>query len=160
MTHSANSSSGRIEDSHGKRVAYFNPKQPLYCINMRHVLTGPRIGPSILEKGAMYMLSCRWDSTEQQKWLNLKARNGSNGPPIADNNSHYTDAETAFLKKNWRNEFHFLNVHGLKIHREEDRVEGRSLLRALMQRDFSDNDDSSSEDNEDDEFDYGGHQAD
>jgi hypothetical protein len=127
---------------------------------MRHVLTGPRLGPSALEKGVMYMLSCRWDSTERQKWLNFKARNGSNSPPIADNDPPYTDAETAFLKKNWRNEFHFLNLHGLKIHRDEDRAEGRSLLRALMQHDFSDDDDSFSGDDEDDEFDYEGHQAD
>jgi hypothetical protein len=159
-TLTTSSSRGSIVDRHGKRVAYFDPKQPLFCIKMRYVPTGPRLGRSVLEKGAIYMLSCTWDDTERQKWLDLKAQNGSNGPPTADTNPPYTAAETAFLKKGWRNEFYFLNLHGLKIHSEEDRAEGRSLLRALMHHDFSDDADSFSEDVEDDEFDYEGHQAD
>ena len=50
-----------------------------------------------------------------------------------------TQIEKAWLKKHWGNEFHFLRSYCLSIYREEDREEGRRILRAIMSGD-NDND--------------------
>jgi hypothetical protein len=47
-------------------------------------------------------------------------------------NRGYTTAEKQWLKKHWRDEFHFLIAYGLKIYNEEDREEGRAIVRAFM----------------------------
>jgi hypothetical protein len=46
-----------------------------------------------------------------------------------------TGEEKAFLKEHYRGEFHFLRSHGLSIYKEDDRAEGRAILRALMDHD-------------------------
>jgi hypothetical protein len=47
-------------------------------------------------------------------------------------NPGYITAEKHWLKKHWRGEFHFLIAYGLKIYNEEDREEGRAIVRAFM----------------------------
>jgi hypothetical protein len=44
----------------------------------------------------------------------------------------YTEEEKAWLRKNWKNEFHFLASYQLRIYDEDDREEGRTILRAFM----------------------------
>ncbi|CAH0027563.1 unnamed protein product [Clonostachys rhizophaga] len=44
-------------------------------------------------------------------------------------------SEKAYLKKNFRNEFYFLRGQGLNIYKEEDRSEGRAILRAFQKCD-------------------------
>ncbi|CAG9983034.1 unnamed protein product [Clonostachys byssicola] len=44
-------------------------------------------------------------------------------------------SEKAYLKENWGDEFHFLRDHGLKIYNEEDRSDGRAILRAFRKSD-------------------------
>lgn len=44
----------------------------------------------------------------------------------------YSPQEKNWLKKHFNNEFIFLRSHMLNIHKEEDRQEGRQLLRFLM----------------------------
>jgi hypothetical protein len=46
-----------------------------------------------------------------------------------------TSQEKQWLKKNWNGEWHFLVQHGLKIYNEEDREEGRAIVRAFMKND-------------------------
>jgi hypothetical protein len=152
---------GTIKDSQGKNVAYFDPNRPLFSIKVREQPEGPKLGPRRLQKDGMYMISCQWDATQQQRWLDFQAQNGLNNPGsgsesarFATTNPPYTDAEKAFLKENWRNEYDFLIQYGLQIHKEEDRDEGRSILRAIMQEGDSD------ENIEDDGLEYVGHQAD
>lgn len=58
--------------------------------------------------------------------------------------------EKDFLKANFKDEYHFLQQHGLSIYRDEDRVEGREILRALMGAEYEDEEDEE-EDNEFDE---------
>lgn len=41
------------------------------------------------------------------------------------------------MKSHYRGEFHFLKSHGLSIHKEEDREEGRAILRALLSKSAS-----------------------
>ena len=44
----------------------------------------------------------------------------------------HTPAEKAWLKENWKDEFHFLASHGLSIYKDEDRQEGKAILKGLM----------------------------
>ena len=45
----------------------------------------------------------------------------------------YNAAEKAWLKEVWKNEFHFLLAYELNIYKEEDREEGRYIVRAIME---------------------------
>lgn len=152
-------SGGTIKDSKGKNVAYFDPKSPLSAIKVRCPPNGPTLGPHALKKDVLYVLGCRWETAEKRKWQEFKARNGLFTP--AQNVASYTVEETAFLKKNFGSEYHFLIQHGLKIHVDEDREEGRAILRAVMREDEM-SEDEESDDKEDgfDESEFEGHQAD
>jgi hypothetical protein len=59
------------------------------------------------------------------------AANTTNPP----NTSAYTAIEKQWLKKHYGGEYHFLRAYGLKIFNEEDREEGRALLREFMSED-------------------------
>jgi hypothetical protein len=162
---------GTIKDSWGKNMAYFDPNRRLFSIKVRNQPGGPKLGPCAFRTDTMYMISCQWDPSEQQKWLDYQVGYGLNNlgsePTRAtDTNPPYTDAEKAFLKITWRNEYHFLLQHGLKIHQKEDRAEGRLILRALMHEDHSDKDRLDTEpldgegprnEFEDDHFNFVGH---
>ncbi|KAJ4364052.1 hypothetical protein N0V83_009507 [Neocucurbitaria cava] len=164
---SGTKSRGTIKDSQGKNVAYFDPKSPLFAIKVRCPPNGPTLGPHAIKKDMLYVLGCEWDAAEKRKWREFKAANGLFTP--GQNSASYTAEETAFLKKNYGSEFHFLTQHGLKIHVEEDREEGRAILRAIMREDDM-SEDEESDDKEDEEFDdneddfdeseFEGHQAD
>jgi hypothetical protein len=146
---------GTIKDSEGKNVAYFDPKGKLFAVKLRCPPNGPKLGPHALKKDTLYVLGCKWDAVEKRKWQDYKARNGLSTP--GQNAAPYTAEETVFLKKNYRSEYHFLLQHGLKIHNDDDREEGRAILRAIMRED------DTSEDEDADEFDeseFEGHQAD
>lgn len=104
----------------------------------------------------------RWEPTKKQRWLKFKATHntsstepnvanfgGATGAGASSSAEHqsdtvktevpgYTAAEKAYIKKHWANEFHFLHTLGLSIYKDEDHEEGRSILRALMHNDPSD----------------------
>jgi hypothetical protein len=152
-------SSGTIKDSQGKNVAYFDPKSPLFAIKVRCPLNGQTLGPHALKKDVLYMLGCRWDATEKRKWQEFQAGNGL--VTSGYNAASYTAEETAFLKKNYGSEFHFLLQHGLKIHVQEDREEGQAILRAVMREDgISEGEESDDKEDDFDESEFEGHQAD
>ena len=44
----------------------------------------------------------------------------------------YTDFEKAWLNTQWGGEFKFLRAHGLSIHTQVDREEGRRIARASI----------------------------
>lgn len=169
-------SNGTIKDSQGKNVAYFDPDSPLFAVKVRGPPTGPKLGLHVLQEGGMYMISCHWRAAERKKWEEFKTKNGlaSSVPEPVGTTCHgssYTDEEKAYIKLNWRSEFHFLSQHGLNIHKEEDRAEGRQILRTLMTEDGSDEESDEESDKEpnkepeeeledDASFDFEGHQAD
>ena len=80
----------------------------------------------------------------------------------------YTDEEKAWLKQHFKTEFHFLRQHGLSIYKDEDREEGKTLLRSFIadgrsdarsegqtEKDFDDisaRDDEDEEEEEEDSF--------
>jgi len=152
-------SNGTIKDRNGKNVAYFDPKILLPTLKLRRPSTLPELGSHVLKNGEMYWLRCQWDPAEQQKWQEFKDKTGpsnltSRPTDAVDRITPYTVDEKVYLKEHWRSEYHFLLEHSLNIYKEEDRAEGRTILRAYMDEDtFNDI-------SEDDELDLLGHQAD
>lgn len=51
----------------------------------------------------------------------------------SSSNPDLSYSEKQWLKENWGGEFKFLRAYGLSIHKEEDREEGRLILRAMME---------------------------
>lgn len=47
----------------------------------------------------------------------------------------YTEEEKAWLKEHWGDEFRFLRAYGYSIYKEDEREEGRALMRAFMEED-------------------------
>jgi hypothetical protein len=50
----------------------------------------------------------------------------------------YTAAEKQWLKDEWRDEFHFLRAYRLSVYKDEDREEGRAIVRAFIREDDED----------------------
>lgn len=153
-------SHGTIKDRKGKSVAYFDSKRPLSTIKVRCPPNGPRLGPHVLKKGMPYMLGCRWDAFEKRKWQEFGAR--CSFFTLETKTASYTAEEAAFVKKNYGSESHFLILHGLRIHVQEDCEEGRAILRAIIREDgtSSDEEEDDKEFNFDEESEFEGHQAD
>jgi hypothetical protein len=134
---------GTIRHRQSGTVAYFDPTRPLYSVEVRGngLPRGRRLGPPALEWGVPYFLNCRWDPAEQQRWQEFKAReihSMSAQIYVSDGNPPYTAAEKGWLKKRRITEFKFLRMYGLKMHDDEDRAEGRALVRGFMQDDLYD----------------------
>ncbi|KAJ8116078.1 hypothetical protein OPT61_g2428 [Boeremia exigua] len=153
---------GGIRDSEGKRMAYFVRNAPLFSIKVRNQPGGLKLGPFALKKDVIYMFSCHWDDVERKKWLDhqigIRINSLISKPACANS---YTDDEKLFLKRNWRNEYNFLRQYGLSIYKDEDREEGRSILRTFMHESESESEDTETEapgvKSEDIKFDYIGH---
>ena len=112
-------------------------------------LSGQPPNQTCLDKNGLYSLSFFWSDEERARWGRLKAadlesQRSSQVPP-------FTDEEKEWLKKNWGGEFRFLRAHLLKIHDEDDRAEGRRIVRAMM-HDSDDSDDSNDGDDDDGSF--------
>ena len=94
-------------------------------------LQGQSATQTSLDKNSVYIMRANWDPAERARWDSYKA--GLSGkqhesPPL-------TAEEKQWVKKHYGNEHNFLLSYGLKIFNEEDRDEGRVILRALMQED-------------------------
>jgi len=114
---------GSINDLEGRPVAYFDVRGPLYKVKLR----GPPVGPRALKDDGLYVINVRWSDSERQRW---EAHRADVRPPFRPG---YTQEEKEWLRRNYRSEFHFLRDFGLSIYKDEDREEGRVILRSLMQ---------------------------
>lgn len=177
-------SSGNIKDKEGKNVAYFDGKETLFQVKLSGPPIGPVVGPHVLREG-IFVLTMRWSETERARWEIYKDKRDTKKASKEPQNESRLDGrasgqdqctifqtslsnpENQWLKKYYGGEFHFLRDHGLNIHKEEDREEGRSLMRQLMSNDMiemeghvdEDEDDNDDDDEESDE-DLQGHVAD
>lgn len=110
-------------------------------------LKGQSHNQSSLKPNGFYYFHASWPSSEVARFnkhvtdVNHKRAGGvSQVPPL-------TDEERQFMKKHYGNEFQFLMTQGLHMHKEEDREDGRRILRAFMAEsedeveDFNDNQD-------------------
>ncbi len=102
-------------------------------------LSGQSPIQSSLDKDSHYFIRANWSNSERQRW---EAHKRQLPDVIADQDSlstspqsrvpPYTNHETQWLKKNHLDEFHFLRMYGYSIYDEEQRAEGRLLVRAFM----------------------------
>lgn len=92
----------------------------------------------------MYYIIANWPSSEREKFRVHKeelkrSANGQAGPsgnvPNGSAAADYTDAERDWIKKHYESEFKFLMQYGLKMFDDEDREEGRRIVRAMMSGD-------------------------
>ncbi|KAK2802348.1 hypothetical protein FQN51_004642 [Onygenales sp. PD_10] len=130
LTDFAHPQKGGIKDKDGQQVAYFHAPAQLLELKLSGPPVGPRLGPSTLGSGGEpTFFSVSWPSSEMERWYAFRTK-GSNSQ--ADT---YTEAEKRWLKSHYDGEFHFLQTQGLNIHKDEDREEGRSIVRAMMEKD-------------------------
>ena len=106
-------------------------------------LSGQPPNQTSLDKDGLYALSFLWSDEERARWEQVKAADleSTRSSPVPP----YTDEEKEWLKENWGGEFRFLRAHLLKIHDEEDRAEGRRIVRAMMHDSGPDGDDDDDE---------------
>ena len=110
-----------IKDSQGQPIAFLC-QGPLGLLVVK--LHGPPVGITAFDEGKMYYVNALWADSERQKWINFQATN--------IDQDGYTPEEREWLKGTYGNEFDFLRSMGLSILKEEDRGEGRAILRSLM----------------------------
>ncbi|KAF2500364.1 hypothetical protein BU16DRAFT_523161 [Lophium mytilinum] len=169
---------GTIKDTQGQTLAYFDldPSKPLFQVKLSGPPVGPVVGPSIFDepRNTAYCLNVCWEQSELVRWEAYK-RNQSrtihtaglaialpptnNTPQNTQTSPGYNAAEKAWLKTHFGNEFKFLRMYALSIYKEEDREEGREIVRAFMENDSQDEgdeDEESEESDEDDESDEDG----
>lgn len=121
ISHFSGDTKGFIADKQGRHIAYFDPSCPLFGVKLRD----PPVGTYVLKHGGGYLINAKWAETEWEKW---HAHQNNIGGPL-------TKEEKIWLKNYFGDEFHFLREHGMSIYKEEDREDGRRLLRAFMQAD-------------------------
>lgn len=110
---------GRISDRENRAVACFDPRHPLFAVKLR----GRPVGPWAIRKGDLVIINAFWSPEERQRWEKYD-RQRRNRP--------YTVEEENWLKVHFGGEFNFLMAFGLNIYKDEDREEGRAIMRRFM----------------------------
>lgn len=82
-----------------------------------------------------YLLHAFWPESERLRFAELQASRQAQAQAAASGSGPLTQAERAWLKTHYGNEFNFLRDYGLSIFKDEDREEGRAILRAFMSND-------------------------
>ena len=121
-------SKGGIFGPNGKKLAYFISSSSLFQVKLSGPPVGPQVGPTVFRDGKLHYINAYWIDSERQRWEAYKEDMTSGRAP-------YTAEEKKWLKKHYKDEFHFLLSYGLKIYNDEDREEGRAIARGLMQHD-------------------------
>ncbi|KAJ1323140.1 hypothetical protein MN608_11286 [Microdochium nivale] len=129
---------GGIRETTTKRqVAHFK-RGPLFLeIRLSGPPIGPRLGPSPFDLEASYVINFCWPPAERAKFSGLAVGDAprlgqSTAETPAMGEARFSEAEKKWLKDNYGGEFRFLRDHGLSIYKEEDREEGRAILRVMM----------------------------
>lgn len=128
-------SSGKLKDLHTDETLAILDHVKLLKLR----LVGQTGYKTSLEKDCYYIIA-QWSDAERARWnatkLALQAKRAAVAAPkprtVVD---EYSSQEKDWLKENFRSEFYFLRMYGLSIYDEEDRKEGRSIVRAFMKAD-------------------------
>lgn len=107
-------------------AAYFDMPTKLFELKLAESPIGPVVGPSPFSAAGPFAIHAVWPDEERTRALSA---------PTPKFDDALTSEEKAWLRKHWRSEFHFLMAYGLKIYEEDDRAEGRLILRAMMSQD-------------------------
>ncbi|KAK4064124.1 uncharacterized protein Triagg1_9103 [Trichoderma aggressivum f. europaeum] len=154
-------SNGSLADKNGNRIAFFSPNSPLFCLRLSGPPVGPRLAPTNFDPKTAYILTVVWPDSERARWnardqpvdTETKPRQWAGEQP-------YTAEEKAWLKKHYQGEYKFLRSHGLSIYDDEDREEGRAIVRAMMSADEDEEEEDEEEEDDDDDDDDFAHVAD
>jgi hypothetical protein len=146
---------GSIMDAHGRSVAYFAPNKSFFQVK----LSGPPVGPAVGSSSftdAKYVINIRWSEDERARWEAYKQKGGNSTDGLTgqdysseparkkaklhsgQRDAPYTLEEKRWLKVHYGGEFKFLRAYELSIHKDEDREEGRAIMRAFMAEESSD----------------------
>lgn len=135
------------------------------CLKLHKLwLKGQSKTQSSLDPQNEYYVHATWPNEEIEKYNKLiRAPQARQQNELASNavrdakatpSAPLTTEENAFLKKNYGGEFKFLMSFGLKMHNEDDREEGRRILRAFMSEEddelMADSDDAEDSDESND----------
>jgi hypothetical protein len=144
--------------------------------------TGPNMTfaeSKLAEPNTAYVIRATWPDSERAKYENHRkaaiaaaklpathanpASTASAAPLATASAPPLTAEEKDWLKhkSGFGDEFQFLRAHGLSIYKEEDREEGRRIIRAFKIRDDEEEEEEEEDEGgEDEEWDPTGHQAD
>ena len=120
--------------SDGRSIAYFKPwggDVRFLEVQLSGPPVGPKVGPSPFNSSEKYWLRVFWPDSERERVASLVAARPVRGAAAGS----LTSAERAWLKKHYGNEFKLLRDYGLSIYKEQDREEGRAIVRAMMSND-------------------------
>lgn len=150
---------GTLRDANDNPIAFFSPTARLYCLRLSGPPVGPRLAPTKFEPDVKYVIGVMWPDSERARW------NARGQPDEAETETKprqrageqpYTTEEKAWLRKYYRGEFKFLRLYGLSIYDEEERAEGRAIMRALASvspdEDGDEDEDETEEREEEDDF--------
>ncbi|KAL8957924.1 MAG: hypothetical protein Q9193_004918 [Seirophora villosa] len=117
-------------------------------------LRGQNASQTSLDPKAVYVIRANWHPSERAKWESFRAGRreavpASSATPTSES-SPLTPEEKRWLSVNYGGEFHFLRIYGLSIYKEEDRGEGRRILRAMRQESSSGEEDTDEDDEDSD----------
>lgn len=140
---------GNLTDASDRQIAYLICHEPrgFPLLKLSGPPVGPVVGPSRFNKDPdfVYWIRATWSASEQEKWAAY--RQNMRDPRYAakscsestvTTSEPYTADEKSWLRKHWGGEFQFLLAHGLSIYKDEDREEGRRIVRATMAEDNED----------------------
>ncbi|KAF4970242.1 hypothetical protein FSARC_2681 [Fusarium sarcochroum] len=141
---------GNITDlSDGRSVAYFKRQMEgarNFEIRLSGPPIGPKVGPSPFNPSNIYWIHASWPDSERERFAAAQASR----QPAAGASLDLAPSEKTWLKKHFQSEFRFLQIYGLSVFREEDREEGRTILRTIMAH----SEDGASESKKSDGFDF------
>ncbi|EME41605.1 hypothetical protein DOTSEDRAFT_81868 [Dothistroma septosporum NZE10] len=80
------------------------------------------------------VLGCKVELQGRSQATSGRERSSSQSKP-EDQDQRYTQVEQNWLKEHYESEYLFLRAHMLSIYKQEDRDEGRDLVRVMMERD-------------------------
>ncbi|KAL8706519.1 MAG: hypothetical protein Q9201_000451 [Fulgogasparrea decipioides] len=132
----------------GARIGLFDRSRKSRLLRLR--LRGQSAKQTSLKPDPIYIINANWASSERARWHAFKWHKSQEGMASCinaiDANMPLTQLEKSWTKDHYRNEFHFLRDYGLSIYKDEDREEGRRILRALMSDGSTNNDGDNAED--------------
>lgn len=113
----------------GGTTAIFDRLNGLFRLRLK----GQSSGQSSLANSGAFMIYAGLPSSELERWKHYKrSRVGSIIGKAGYTTESYFMEGQQWLRKNSLSEVQFLRAHGLSIDKDEDRDEGRNILRGLM----------------------------
>lgn len=146
-----NGQDAAILDQRGRQVCFMRKigSRKLPLVRLSKPPRGPVTAPTRFDGRSVYhCIRFIWPEPERIRFEKRQAAVAAVvqkvEPGIDPGRGDYTKEEKAWLKKHWGNEHKFLQAYGLSIYKEDEREEGRALVRDLLQPDENENEELAS----------------